>query len=337
MRLLRYVARRLLLLMPVLLGVIFITFALTRLLPGNPIDVIAGPYVSKERREEMKREARLDRPFYEQFGLYLQDLAKGDLGTSYTTAQPVVKDLAERFPATFEIVTLGMVLGLALAIPLGVASAVARDSLVDHTVRVITVGFVSVPIFWLALVSLQVFYFKLDIVPAPSGRLPLTLAEPERVTGLYTVDALMAGDSEVFWAALKQLILPVLLMAVSVAAPIVRMTRAAMLEALESDYIRCARSLGLPRRWIVFQHALKNALIPVMTLVAAVYGFALGGSVLLEMVFAWPGMGSYAYEAITRADFPAVQGFIMLVTVQYVLVYLILDVLVAAIDPRVEL
>lgn len=337
MRVLRYVGRRLFLLLPVLLGVVFITFALTRLLPGNPIDVVAGPYVSEERRAEMKREARLDLPFYTQFALYLKDMARGDLGTSYTTAQPVIADLGERFPATLEVVTLGMVIGLLLAIPLGVLSAVARDTMVDHAIRVVTIGFVSVPIFWLALVALQFFYFKLDLVPAPMGRLPIMLSEPPRVTGMYLVDALLVGDMALFWAAAKQLLMPVFLMAVSVAAPIIRMTRTAMLEALESDYIRCARSLGLSRSRITFQHALKNALIPVLTTIAAVYGFALGGSVLLEMVFAWPGLGSYAYEAITRADFPAVQGFIMLVTVQYVLVYLVLDVLIAAIDPRVEL
>lgn len=336
MRLVRYAARRLLLLVPVLLGVTFIAFWLTRSLPGNPIDRVAGPYVSAERREEMKRAARLHLPFYQQFALYVADLVtKGDMGTSYTTAQPVARDLLERLPATFELTTLGMAAAVALALPLGIAGAVRRGGLLDHLSRVLSVVGVSMPIFWLGLVLLQVFYVRLDWVPAPTGRLSTMLSEPPRVTGMILVDALLAGDGEAFRDALAHMVLPVAVIALTAMAPLARIARSAMIEALESDYVRAAMAFGLPPRVVVFRHALKNALLPIVTMIAAVYGYALGGEVLVELVFSWPGLGLYAYNAILNGDFPAIQGFILLVTALYVAIYLVVDLLVAVIDPRV--
>lgn len=337
MRLARYALRRLLLAVPVLLGITFIAFALTRVVPGNPIDRVAGPYVSQERRAEMKREARLDRPFYEQFILYVRDLVvRRDMGTSYTTAQPVAEDLRERLPITFELTTVGMLLAVALAVPLGIASAAAKDRWLDQSARVISVVGVSMPVFWLGLVMLQVFFVKLDWVPAPMGRLSTLLAEPARVTGLLLADAALAGQWDVFLDAARHLVLPVFIIAFTAMAPLARITRSAMIESLESDYIRTARALGLPSRVIVFQHALRNALLPIITMTAAVYGYTLGGEVLVELVFAWPGLGTYAYNAILASDFPAIQGFILLVTLMYVFIYLIVDLLIAMLDPRVE-
>lgn len=337
MRFLLYAIRRLLWVIPVLLGVTLITFLLTRILPGNPIDRVAGPYVSAEQKAEMMREARLDLPVIQQFYLYVRDLvAYGDLGVSYTTAQPVAQDLWERLPVSLELTTLGMLLAIGLALPLGIASAVAKDTWVDQLSRVVSVIGVSMPIFWLGLILLQVFFVKLGVAPAPLGRLATSLVEPQRITGWLLIDSSLAGDWEVFRSAAAHLVLPVVIVAFTALAPLARMTRASMIDALESDYIRTARALGLPSRVIIFQHALKNALIPILTMIAGVFGYALGGEVLVELVFAWPGLGSYSYNAILSSDFPAIQGFILLITLTYVLIYLVVDLLIAAIDPRVE-
>ncbi len=337
MRVIRYVLRRTALLVPVLLGTLFIAFFLTRILPGNPIDRVAGPYISQEKREAMKHEARLDLPFYQQFALYLSDLlTKGDMGTSYTTAQPVTKDLIQRFPATFELVAYGMGLAVLMALPLGVISALNKDSPIDHAGRVMAVVGVSVPVFWLGLVLLYVFFLKLGWVPPPIGRLPPTMSPPPHVTGLYTLDALLAGQWETFRAALAALILPSVTLAVTAMAPLARMTRSAMVEALESEYVRAARALGLPRRVLLWDYAFRNALVPILTIFAGVFGYALGGVVLVEFVFSWPGLGQYTLNAILASDFPAIQGAILLVTTVYVVIYLLLDLAVATIDPRVE-
>jgi peptide/nickel transport system permease protein len=336
MRLLRYTIRRILLLVPVLLAAVFIAFFLTRILPGNPIDRVVPPYISQERRDEMKRQAGLDRPFYVQFAVYLADLSRGDMGVSYTTAQDVSKDLVERFPATFELVTFAMILAIGLGIPIGVISAISKDRWPDHVGRIISVLGVSMPIFWLALVLLYVFFFRLEWAPPPLGRISAILSAPKFITGLYTIDALLTGNWEVFKSAATTLILPVVTLGFTAMAPIARMARSSMIEALESEYIRTALCMGLPKRVIYFQHAFKNALLPIIIIIAAVYGYALGGEVLVEYIFAWPGLGLYVFNAILASDFPAIQGFIILVTAIYVLIYLALDLVTVLLDPRVE-
>ena len=338
MRILRYIIRRVLLLIPVLLGTLFIAFFLTRTLPGNPIDRVAGPYISNERRLEMKREARLDLPFYQQFGLYLSDLvSKGDMGISYQTARPVTRDLLARFPATLELVLFGITIAVLVAIPLGVIGAMNKDSPIDQFGRVVSVIGVSVPVFWMALVLLYVFFLELRWVPPPSGRLPTVVSAPPVFSGLFTLDALLAGQWKTFWAALASLIMPGVSLAIITMAPLARMTRSSMVEALESDYVRAARALGLPAGLITWQYAFRNSLIPILTVFAGVFGFALGGVVLIEYVFSWPGLGQYSLNSILAADFPAIQGAILLVTGVYVLIYLLLDLVVAWIDPRVQL
>ncbi len=336
MRLLRYTLRRLLFIIPVVLGAIFIAFLLTRVVPGNPIERVAGPYASDEQVARLKSEAYLDRPIPEQFAIYIRQLLNGDMGTSYNTAQPVTQDLSERFPASAELVLYAMILAVAVAIPLGVLSAVKRGTWIDHLARVLAVIGVSAPIFWIGLVLLQIFYARLGWLPGSQGRLPIGYMEPTHITGLYTVDAALTGNWPVFKEAARALVLPVVTLAVVSMAPIARMTRATMIDALESDYVRTAQSLGLPSHKIVFQHALKNAMLPVLTLIAAVVGYAIGGEVLIELIYSWPGLGLYSYNAIMSADFPAVQGFIILATTLYILIYLAVDVITALLDPRVE-
>jgi peptide/nickel transport system permease protein len=259
------------------------------------------------------------------------------MGVSFQTNKPVTEDLRQRFPASFELVFFGMLLGVGLAIPLGILSAVKRGTWFDHVSRVLAVLGVSVPIFWIALILLSTFYTRLGWLPGPSGRLPIAMPEPDRITGLFTVDSLLAGDLDTFWAAVKGLILPVVTLGLTIMAPIARMTRSMMIDALDSDYVRTARSLGLPARVIILHNSFKNAIIPVLTLIAGVFGYAIGGEVLLEFIFTWPGLGLYSYNAILGADFPAVQGFIILVTLIYIFIYLIVDLLTAILDPRVEL
>jgi len=321
---------------PVLLGALFIAFALTRIVPGNPIERVAGPYTSNERVEEMKREAGLLDPFYVQFYDYIGDVLQGDLGQSYQTNQAVTKDLWDRLPASLELVLYGMTLAVLFALPLGIISAVKRGRPVDHVARVLSVIGVSAPIFWIGMLLLSTFYIRLGWAPGPVGRLPMMASSPDRVTGLYTIDALLNGDFGTFRMAGEALVLPVLTIALVAMAPIARMTRAMMIDALESDYVRTARSMGLPSRVIVLHHAFKNAFIPVLTLIAAVFGFAIGGEVLVEFIFTWPGLGLYSLNAIQGSDFPAIQGFIILVTAIYLLIYLVVDIITALLDPRVE-
>jgi len=335
-QLLLYGARRILFIVPVLLVALFLTFALTRVVPGNPIDRVTGPYVSQERRAELKHQAYLDRPFYEQFAFYLRDLAQGKLGTSYTTAQDVSTDLRQRFPATFELVTYAILLSILIALPLGVLAAIKKDSWIDQIARVVSVLGVSMPIFWLGLILLYIFFYYLDWLPGPVGRTGSVLTSTQPITGFLTVDSLLRGDLGQFGQAWRALVLPCVTLAFVAMAPIARMTRATMAEAMQSDYVRTARSLGLPFRVVVFRYALRNALIPILTIIAAVYGYALGGEVLVEIIFAWPGLGLYSYNAILSSDFPAIQGFVLLVTLLYMMIYLLLDVLTAALDPRVK-
>jgi len=336
MRIALYATRRLLLIVPVLTVALFLTFALTRIVPGNPIDRVAGPYVSNARRAEMKHEAYLDRPFYTQFALYVRDLFEGKMGVSYTTAQDVSKDLGQRFPASFELVSYGMLIAVLVAVPLGVLAAIRRDSWVDNVARIVSVAGVSMPIFWLGLLLLFFFFFKLGWLPGPVGRTGSATTHVKSYTGILTWDTFFTGRWSQFGDVAKALVLPCVTLAFVAMAPIARFTRATMADVLESDYVRTARSLGLPFRVVVFRHALKNAIIPILTIIAAVYGYALGGEVLVEIIFAWPGLGLYSYNAILSSDFPAIQGFVLLVTFIYMVIYLLLDLVTATLDPRVK-
>jgi len=331
----RYLLRRLLLVVPVLLGVLFITFAITRIVPGNPIDRM-GFFVSDERRAEMMREYGLDQPYYVQFVRYIRDLTRGDLGTSFLTSRPVLSDLQQRFPATLELTAYAMAFAIAVAIPLGVAAAVWKDSWIDHVGRVLSVLGVSMPVFWFGLVLLYAFFFKLGIAPPPIGRLEPAVLPPREMTGLLTVDALLTGNLGALLSALRTLALPAFVLGFAAMAPLARMARSGMIEALDSAYVRAARALGLPAHAVVLRHALKNSLLPVITMIAVIFGYQLGGVVLIESIFAWPGLGQYAFNAAANADFPAIQGFILYATMIYIVLFVIVDVLYALLDPRVR-
>jgi ABC-type dipeptide/oligopeptide/nickel transport system permease component len=333
---LTYAARRLLLLVPVLLGVTLITFALTRVIPGNPIDQLVSPLASSEQRQQLIQEHGLDESILQQYVTYLRNVLHGDLGTSFTTSQPVLDDLTSRFPATFELTLYAMLVAIIVGVPLGIAAAVRANSWVDHLSRVVAVIGIALPVFWLSLTFVYIFFFKLHWLPAPYGRIDPSVDPPTHITGLWTIDALLTGDWDAFRSTAEALILPVGVLAFAVMAPIARITRSGMLEALESDYVRGARSLGLSPSTVVFRHALRNSMLPLITMIAVVYGYLLGGVVLVEEIFAWPGLGRYVFDAITSSDYPAVQGFILYATTLYVLLFLVVDLLYLAIDPRLR-
>ena len=330
------ILRRLLAALPNLLGVVVITFLLTRALPGDPAAYFAGGAATQEAIEEVRRQLGLDRPLPEQFFRYLAELARGDLGLSLTTGQPVLQELVNRLPATLEVMLAALLVACGLAIPMGVMAAVRQGSWVDQLCRLVTTAGVSLPTFFTGLLLAYVFYFLLGWAPSPLGRLDPMWSPPPTVTGLYLIDAAIAREPAVWWASAKQLVLPVLTMAIFVMAPIARMTRASMLSVLSSDFVRTARASGLSSGTVLVTYALRNALLPVVTTLGMVFGFMLGGSVIVEKVFSWPGVGSYAIDALTASDYAPVQGFVLTMGALFVLVNLLVDVLYLLIDPRVR-
>lgn len=334
---LKVVGKRLLGALPNLVGVVVITFLLTRALPGDPAAYFAGGAATQEAIEQVRAQLGLDKPLPEQFFRYVADLARGDLGTSLTTGQPVLQELLTRLPASIEMVLLALALACAVALPLGVLAATRPGSWIDQLCRLVTTAGVSLPTFFTGLVLAYVFYFLLGWAPSPLGRLDPMFSPPPTITGLYLIDAALAGEGAVWWASLRQLILPVVTMALFVLAPIARMTRASMLAVLGSDFIRTARASGLTSTTVLVTYALRNALLPVVTTLGMVFGFMLGSSVVIEKVFGWPGVGSYAIDALTASDYAPIQGFVLAMGLLFVALNLVIDLLYTLIDPRVSL
>jgi dipeptide transport system permease protein len=334
---LRMILKRMAAAVPSLIGVIIVTFLLTRALPGDPAAYFAGPAATAEAIEQIRVKLGLEQPLYVQFIRYVRDLAHGDLGNSLTTGQPVARELKTRLPASAELTLIGLLVSIAIAVPLGILAATRPGSFIDHACRVITTAGVSLPVFFTGLILVYVFYYLLGLAPAPLGRLDVFFSPPAHVTGFYLIDSAIAGDGETFLAALKQLILPALTLAIFSLAPIARMTRASMLAALASDFVRTARASGLASFTVIITYAFRNAMLPVITTLGMVFSFLLGANVLVEKVFAWPGIGSFAVEALIASDFAPLQGFVLTMAVMYVALNLTIDVLYGVIDPRVRL
>ncbi len=333
----RIILKRLLAALPNLLGVIVITFLLTRAIPGDPAAYFAGGAATQEAVEQVRQKLGLDKPLLQQFFSYVRDLSSGDLGLSLTTGQPVLQELLRRLPASLEVVLLSLTLACAIAIPLGVAAATRPGSWIDQLARLITTAGVSLPTFFTGLLLAYVFYFLLGWAPSPLGRLDPMFSPPPTVTGLYLIDAALVGDGALWWACFKQLVLPVATMTIFVLAPIARMTRASMLGVLSSDFVRTAKASGLTRGTVLVTYALRNALLPVVTTLGMVFGFMIGSSVVIEKVFGWPGVGSYAIDALTASDYAPVQGFVLTMGILFVLLNLLVDLLYVVIDPRVKI
>jgi ABC-type dipeptide/oligopeptide/nickel transport system permease component len=330
-------AKRLLGALPNLFGIVLITFLLTRALPGDPAAFFAGPAGTQEAVEQVREKLGLNRTLPEQFWIYLQQLARGDLGQALSTGLPVRDELLARLPASLELVLASLLFAVVVAIPLGIAAARHPNSWIDHACRLVTTAGVSLPTFFTGLLLAYVFYFLLGWAPSPIGRLDPYLTAPPAVTGFYTLDSLIAGEPRVFIASLGQMLMPALTLGIFVLAPIARMTRASMLAVLSADFVRTARASGLSTTTVLVRYAFRNALLPVVTTMGMVFSFLLGMSVIVEKVFAWPGVGSFALEALVASDYAPVQGFVLTMAVLYTALNLVIDLLYVVIDPRVRL
>ena len=331
------IGRRLAQALPSVFGVIVISFVLTRALPGDPAVYFAGDMADKESIEQVRQSLGLDKSWVEQFTIYVRNLINGDWGTSLSTGRPVTEELLTRLPASLELTLIGLGLAILVAIPLGVLAATRPDSWVDHLCRVMVTAGVSLPTFFTGLFLVYIFYYLLGWSPSPLGRLSIVFLSPPHVTGFYTIDSLLAGDRETFVASIAQLILPAATLGLFALAPIARMTRAAMLGTLASDFIRTARANGLSNRVVLVTYAFRNAALPVLTTLGMVFSFLLGANVLVEKVFSWPGIGSFAIQALVASDYAAVQGFVLAMALLFVCVNLFIDVLLTMVDPRVGL
>jgi ABC-type dipeptide/oligopeptide/nickel transport system permease component len=331
------VLRRLFSAVPSIAGVIIVTFLLTRALPGDPAAYFAGPAATAQSIEEIRHKLGFDRSLPAQFVDYLENLAHADLGTSLSTGQPVADELLTRLPASAELTLLGLFLALAIAVPLGIAAATRPGAWIDHVCRVVATAGVSLPVFYSGLLLVYVFYYLTGWAPAPLGRLDVYYSAPPQWTGFYLIDSLLAGDLATFGAALAQLALPALTLAIFSLAPLARITRASMLAALGSEFVRTARANGLSHLRVVYVYAFRNAVLPVITTLGMVFSFLLGANVLVEKVFAWPGIGSYAIEALIASDYAPVQGFVLAMALLYVLLNLLIDLVYGLVDPRVRL
>ena len=317
-----------------LLGLLLVTFIIARLLPADPVLAVVGDHASESTIEAARIRLGLDKPILVQFWIYLTNVLQGDLGESVRTGRPIASELARVFPATLELATVGTLIGVVLGVPLGVWAAVRKDTWIDHMVRFFGLIGYSVPIFWLGLMGLLVFYAKLDWLPGP-GRLDFGYEEiVTPVTGVMTIDTLIAGDFDLFRNALAHLILPASLLGYFSLAYISRMTRSLMLGQLRQEYILTARVKGVPERRIIWKHAMGNILVPLLTVIALSYGNLLEGSVLTETVFAWRGLGLYITDSIFGQDMPAVLGGTIVVGAIFIVINMLTDVAYRVLDPR---
>lgn len=337
MQLALYILRRLLLLIPLLLGVTLVVFILTRVvIEGSPIDRMVPPMASAETRERIAEQFGLNDPILTQYFAYMRGVLTGDLGISFNTSRPVTEDLAQFFPATFELTTYAMILAVLVGVPLGVLAALRRDTWLDHLSRFVSVIGVAMPVFWLSLIAIYFLFYRWHLVAAPIGRMNPRMRPPAHITGLYVPDSILTGNWATLGESLKVLLLPVVILAFGAMAPLARMARSGMVDALDSQYVVAAKALGLPWPAIALRYALKNALLPVITMTSVVYGYLLGGSVLVENIFAWPGLGRYAYDAIAGNDYAAIQGFILYAATMYVVLFILADIAYRLLDPRVR-
>lgn len=320
-----------------LVGAVCVVFIMTRILPGNPAAVRLGPTAREETLRRVEHEMGLDKPLILQFADYLHKLSRGDLGHSWITRQPVLDDLARRLPATAELVLFAGILATAVGIALGLLAAAFHNSWLDVLIRTwATVG-ASMPVFWFAILVIYVFYYRLGWVAAPMGRLDVGVAAVNRATGFLVVDSLLARNWDALGNSLGHLVLPVLTLSYMISAPIVKMVRAKVLDVLNSDFVRTVRSVGVTRQEILFRDALRNALVPVVTITGIMFGYTMASNVVVEMIFAWPGIGYYAWQALLNKDLEAIQGFVLAIAAMYIILNLVIDILYTIIDPRVRL
>lgn len=332
-----YIGKRLLISIGTILGIVVIVFFIVRVLPGDAAVVRAGPYANPDTIQEIRDRYGLADPIGQQFVSYLANLARGNMGISIRTDQPVTGEVLERLPASLELAFYAVLLAAVIGIPIGIAAAARPEGWVDGAARVFAVLGSSMALFWLGLLLIYFLFYRLGWFPGPLDRLGVTTIPPETITGFYTVDAALTGRIDVMVEAFRYLALPVITLGFVLAAPILKMVRASMIKTLASDHVRTARSLGIPHRQILWRDGFRNALIPVTTAIGIVFGYMLGGNIIVEFLFSWPGVGRYAYSAIQNNDLEALQGFVITVGVLYVGLNVVIDLLYAWIDPRIRL
>jgi peptide/nickel transport system permease protein len=333
---LRYIVSRLAAATVMAVFATLVIFLIANTVPGDPALAQLGDLAASNPQFLAAFRAKwgLDLPLWERYFIFLKGLLHGDLGISIASQRPVLDDIVNYAPATIELATAGFLLSVVIGIPLGIVAAVRRDSWVDHVARVISLVGVSSPTFWLGFIVLTIFYGELQIAPGP-GRLDAIAFAPPRVTGLYLVDSALTGNWDTFTDAFAHLILPATVLAAATLGLLTRTTRASMLESMQQDYVRVARSKGLKERHIVMGHILPNALIPVVTLGGLAYANLLTGAVMTETIFSWPGLGRYTFRSAAALDFPAIMGITLVVAITYLIINLLIDISYALLDPRV--
>jgi peptide/nickel transport system permease protein len=332
----RYVVRRLGLAVLTLAGIAIIVFLVTHILPGNPALVQAGGYANERTLQVIEQQMGLNRSLAAQFGSYLGNIANGTLGTSYTTGNTVAHDLLTRLPATAELAVASTIIAIIFGVPLGVATGLRAGSITDWTGRMGAIIGASIPVYWLGLVLIVVFFAKWHVAPAPTGEVNAFAVTPPSYTHSLILDSFFSGDWSAFFDALRHLALPAITLGIVETGPILKITRSATLEVAGSDYLRTARAYGLSRREILKSDILRNVSTRVLTAIGIVFGFLLGGSLLVERIYDWPGVGLYAWNSVMTTDYNAIQGYILLMGVIYVLLSLALDLLYAVADPRIR-
>lgn len=332
----RYIARRILNLIPVLLGITLLVFTFLHLIPGDPAIVMAGERATPEQIAALREQLGLNQPLPVQYLIFLWNLVRLNFGTSIISGVTIADEIKTRWPATFELSVAAMLVAIIIGIPAGVLAAVRKNSAVDNLTMSVSLLGVSLPVYWLGLLLIYLFAVNLNWLP-PSGRLSIDAGfNFKPITGFYVLDTLLQGNFKALQDVLAHLILPALTLGTIPLAILARITRSAMLEVLSQDYIRTARAKGLLERWVIFKHALKNALLPVVTIIGLQFGTLLSGAILTETIFSWPGIGSWIYEGILARDYPVVQGGVVFVAVTFVIINLLVDLSYAFLDPRIQ-
>jgi peptide/nickel transport system permease protein len=319
---------------PVLLGVSIVVFFMVRAIPGDPAQIMLGQQATQEQVQQIRENMGLDKPIFVQYGLFLKDALRGDLGDSIVTGRPVTTELLTRLPATLELTTFAMLIAILVGIPVGVISAVRQYSLLDKSTSVLALTGISMPIFWLAMILVVIFGVNLELLPFP-GRLDPTTGITA-ITGFVLVDSLLTLNFAGFWDGLLHLIMPALALATIPMAVIMRMTRSSMLEVMNEDYVRTARAKGVVPWRVIFKHALRNAMLPTITVIGLQVGLLMVGAIITETIFSWPGIGLYTYTSISSRDYASIQGVVLYAALLFVLINLIVDILYAILDPRVR-
>lgn len=321
-----------------LFGVLVVTFVLIRALPGDPaVQYATSPMAGPEEIARIRQELGLDRSVVEQFVRYLGQLAQGNFGYSLQTGQPVLADFAVRLPATLELAAMAFVIAIGISLPMGVAAAIWRNTWFDQLCRVLSSFAAAMPVFFFGLLLIYFFYFRWGLTSEPIGRWPAMIIPPVPVTGFATLDAVLTGDWPMLWTALGKMLMPAASMAIFAIAPLLRMMRGAMIDALDSDYVLASNAFGLSRPRVVLRYALPNAMLPVLATMGMVLSTMIGANVMIEKLFAWPGIGAYAVNSLMSLDYAPVQAFVLIVAMLFVLMTLVIDIASAAVDPRYKL